>query len=212
MTEPTPAEALVPTPPAGPTVDLVAVAREALRTVMADPLVFVGAGVLLWAGSFLTASILTGPLLVGFVRLTERHRAGKPIDFVHLGLGFKNASAPILGWLVYVLAVALWLAVFVLPGLFVGIAWMFAFWFMACDDVLASDGLKRSWKLFANAPGTCVIIALTVILTNLIGSLTIVGILLSVPVSLVFMTLCFHGLTQAATLGSGSTNEHRDQR
>ena len=161
---------------------------------MADPLVFVGAGALLWAASLLTATILTGPLLVGFLRLNERHLRGEPIDFVHLGLGFRNVSAPLLGWLVYVIAVILWMCAFVLPGLFVAIAWMFAFWFIARDDCLASDGLKRSWKVFARAPGACVLVALTVILVNLVGMLTIVGIFVSVPVSLVFMTLCFHGL------------------
>lgn len=179
-----------------PAVDLVDTARRAVQVVFADPLVFIGAGVLLWAGSLTTATILTGPLLVGFLRMTERHLRGEAIDFVHLGLGFRNVSAPLLGWLVYVLASTVLLTVFVLPGLFVAIAWMFAFWFIARDDVLASDGLKRAWKMFSAHPGTCVLIALAVILANLFGVLTIVGIFISVPVSLVFMTLCFHGLTR----------------
>ncbi|MBC7792681.1 MAG: hypothetical protein H7Z43_03150 [Clostridia bacterium] len=179
-----------------PTVDLIAAGQEAVSIVFADPLVFVGAGVLFSAGTLLSSTILGGPLLVGFLRMTEKSLNGKTIDFADLGLGFQKVSGPMLAWLVYVLAVTVCLTAFVLPGLFIAIAWMFAFWFIARDDCLSSDSIKHAWRLFAKAPGACVVIALTVVLVNIVGALTIVGILVSVPVSLVFMTLCFHGLTR----------------
>src|ERR1700744_4015100 len=81
-------------------IDIVALARRAIALVAADPLVHVGAGVLLVAGSLLSLTIAAGPLLVGYIRLVERARRGEPIDFVHLGLGFERPAAAFLAWLV----------------------------------------------------------------------------------------------------------------
>jgi hypothetical protein len=128
--------------------------------------------------------------------------AGEPIDFQHLGLGFAKPWAPLLSWLVYALSVLLLLCAFVLPGLFLAVAWMFAFWYVALGDCLASEGLKRAWALTRRAPGLTLVIALAVVLVNLIGVLTLVGGLFTVPVSLVFLTLCFRELEPQSARGT----------
>lgn len=179
-------------------VDIIDLGRRAVALVMADPLVHVGAGVLLVAGSVVSLTFLTGPLLVGYIRMVRLAVAGEPIDFQHLGLGFEKPTGPVLAWVVYAVSVLLLLAAFVLPGLFLAVAWMFAFWYLALTDALASESLKRAWALTRRAPGVVLVIALAVVLANIVGLLTLVGGLITVPVSLAFLTLCFRELEPTA--------------
>ncbi len=180
----------------GREIDIVALGRRALAVVAADPLVHVGACVLVVAGSLFSLTVVAGPLLVGYIRLVERALRGEPVDFVHLGLGFEKPAAAFLAWLVFVLAVFVLLLAFVLPGLCLAMCWMFAFWFVALRGSLAAESLKKAWGLTQAHPGVILLIALVVVLVNLVGVLTIVGGLFSVPISLTFMTLCFQELTQ----------------
>ncbi len=181
-----------------PNVDIVALGRKAIGLVLADPMVHIGAGLLLVAGSLLSLTILTGPLLVGYIRMVRRALAGEPIDFQHLGLGFDRPAAAILAWLVYALSVSILLVAFVLPGLLLAIACMFAFWYLALTDTLAAQSLKNAWNLTRRAPGVVLVIALVVMLVNVVGVATFVGGLLTVPLSLVFLTLCFRELEPRA--------------
>ncbi len=182
----------------GPHVDIIALGRRAIALVLADPLVHVGAGVLLVAGSMVSLTILTAPLLIGYIRLVRRAQAGESIDFQHLGLGFERPVAAILAWLVYLLAILVLMVAFVLPGVLLAIACMFAFWYLALTDDLAAQSLKNALALTLRAPGIVLVVALVTVLVNLLGLITFVGGLVTVPVSLTFLTLCFRELEPRA--------------
>jgi hypothetical protein len=183
----------------GPDVDIVALGRRAVSLVLADPLVHIGAGVLLVAGSLISLTILTAPLLIGYIRLVRRALAGEPIDFQHLSLGFDRPTAAILAWLVYALGVLILMVAFVLPGVLLAIACMFAFWYLALTDDLAAQSLKNALALTRRAPGVVLVVALVAVLVNLVGLLTFVGGLITVPLTLTFLTLCFRALEPRST-------------
>ena len=183
----------------GPQIDIIALGRRAVALVAADPLVHIGAGVLLVAGSLVSLTILTAPLLVGYIRMVRRALASEPIDFQHLGLGFDRPVAAILAWLVYGLGVLVLMVAFVLPGVLLAIACMFAFWYIALTDDLAAQSLKDALALTRRAPGVVLVIALVTVLVNLVGLLTFVGVLVTVPLTLTFLTLCFNALEPRST-------------
>ncbi|MEZ0314802.1 MAG: hypothetical protein ACAI38_23775 [Myxococcota bacterium] len=183
----------------GTHVDIVALGRRAISLVLSDPLVHIGAGVLLVAGSVVSLTILTAPLLIGYIRMVRRALAGEPIDFQHLGLGFDRPAAAILAWLVYGLGVLILMVAFVLPGVLLAIACMFAFWYLALTDDLAAQSLKNALALTRRAPGVVLVVALVAVLVNLVGLLTFVGALITVPLTLTFLTLCFNALEPRST-------------
>jgi hypothetical protein len=161
------------------------------------PGLYVAGALLVFVGSVLTVGIASAPLLVGYVRLVDRVRRGEPGEAKETLDGLASFSPAFITCLIQTLAIALGATLVVLPGLVIACATAYALWFVALHDLEPLPAIGASWDLARrNAPSLLLILLLSVAL-NLVGALTVVGLLASLPLSLILMTLGFHQLAPA---------------
>jgi hypothetical protein len=92
---------------------------------------------------------------------------------------------------VFVVALVIGLALLLLPGLFVCVAWGFALWFVALQGASTTDALASSWQLLKAHTGSVVVILLVVTVVNAVASSVLFATLLSAPLTMIFSTLAF---------------------
>lgn len=182
--------------------DLEALARRSWRLFAADPIVHLGACAVVLVGSAVSLSLLSGPLVAGYIRLVAKAERGEPVDITDVSSGFERFAPPFFTWAVYAVGVTIGLALFVLPGVLLAVAWAFALWFVALRGELAAPALKRSWALTRREPSNVLLVALLVVLASFIGSLFVIGVFFTAPLSFIFMTFAFQELEAR---GSGTS-------
>jgi uncharacterized membrane protein len=142
-----------------------------------------------------TLGVLFGPLSVGQIRMVEKQRRGEVPRIEDVFSGFASFGPALLAALIFVVAMAVGMFLFVLPGLFVIAAWSFAFWFIALRDSSAMDALAASWNLLKTQAGSVLVVLVLMAVVNAVASSVVLATLLSVPLSAIFCTLAFHDMT-----------------
>jgi len=161
-----------------------------------EPVTYLLAGLLLLLGSLLSLGVLAGPLLVGFIRMADRHRREEPIEVGQVMEGIQLFAPATLAVLIFLLGTGLASLLVVLPGVVLAFMWSHTLFFVALRQQQTIEALSASWKLARSHAGTLLLLWLSILAITLLGSLVVVGVLVTTPLCLILITLSFHELTE----------------
>jgi uncharacterized membrane protein len=173
--------------------------EDMLRDILADAwdefsnhfVVYVIAGLLMLLVSVASLGLLSGPMTAGFVMLVENRRRGEVVSATDIFDGFSHFGASVIATLLIALGVFIGSLLFVLPGLLFGLSMAFTFQAIAIDEVGATDAMGRSFNAIKENFGLATVVLIIVLVLSGIGGAVVFGPLLTVPFSLVLMTLAY---------------------
>ncbi len=168
---------------------------EAWGLFKGDFVLWIIAGLIMLIVTVVSLGILSGPMTVGFIQLVEkrlRNEPGSPADVFD---GFGHFGASLIAFVLICVGVAIGMFLLVLPGLLFGLAMSFAFHAIAIDDEDATGALAKSFALIKKDLALSAIFLVIVLVLSGIGGAVGFGILLTMPFTLILMTLAYHRLS-----------------
>jgi hypothetical protein len=148
-------------------------------------------------GGVLTLGLAAAPLLVGYLRMIDRMRGGQSAELGEVLEGLSSFAPAFVAGLITAVAVAIGSALIVLPGVVVAVVWSYGLWFVALEGQGAINALASSWGLARRHASSLVLVLLATVALNFLGGLVVVGVLVTGPLGLIFMTHGFRELNQA---------------
>lgn len=182
----------LPPPSTAPKIDVQALLKQAWELFLAAPVQHVLAFLVLCVGGGITLGLAAGPLLVGYLRLVDKQTKGESFSVGNILDGLNDFAPALVAWIVLTGGVILGTMFIVLPGAIVLFVWSYCLWFVAIKNQSATEALRSSWNLVKTDPGSVLLILVVVVGMNFIGGLCVVGVLVTAPISLIFMTLGFN--------------------
>lgn len=164
---------------------------EAWALFSSDFVLYLIAGLLLLVGSIVSLGLLSGPLLVGFIELVEKRRRGEEGSATDISSGFSKFGASLIASLLIGIGVFIGSLLFVLPGLLFGLAMAFTFNAIASDDESATGAMAKSFSIIKENLALSAVFLVIVLVLSGIGGAVVFGTLLTMPFSLVLMTLVY---------------------
>lgn len=180
---------------------VLSVLRDSWEVFRRDALVFVVASVVLLLVSALTLGILAAPLTIGFIEMVRRGRQGEPLA---LGLLFSRFDAfvpSLVATTLIFLAVFVGMLLLVLPGLVAALFSAFAMHAIAYEHATGVDSIRRSVELVRENFLPALALVLVVAVAHAIGSAVVFGILLTMPMSLIALTVGYERIAGPASVG-----------
>ena len=162
-----------------------------------DFVLYVLASLLMVVVSLVTLGVLSGPMTVGFIKLIERRRRGDDATVTDIFDGFSHFGASLIASILIGIGIFIGVLLFVLPGLLFGLATAFSFHAIAIDDEDATGAISKSISTIKENLAVAAIFLIIVLVISGIGTATFLGTLLTMPFSLVLMTLAYHELRTA---------------
>ena len=177
--------------PEAPMVDLAHVARTSWDIFAHAPRVHILIGLLVTLGSALSFGVLMGPLVVGYARLIRAQQSGDSIAVNRVFQGFNDFPPAFVAWLLPTLGIAAGSALIILPGLVLAFFWTFTLWFVALHEMAPVTAMGASWQLTKSHVGPILTVLLAVLAVNLLGSILLLGILVTLPLGFIALTVTF---------------------
>jgi hypothetical protein len=178
-------------------IDLASIVRQSWGIFAQRPHVHLLAFLVVILGGMLTLGLAMAPLLAGYIRMVDRAAHGEPVGVGDVLDGLSTFVPAFLTGLVTVAGVAAGSALIVLPGLALAVIWAYGLWFVALEQSGVLAALGGSYRLARANVGSLLLILLVVVALNVAGSLVVVGVLASAPLSIILMTLGFAELCRA---------------
>jgi uncharacterized membrane protein len=172
-------------------IDLGKVFQRSWALFQSKPVEHLVAGLIVIALSAVTLGVLFGPLSVGQIRMIEKQQRGETPRIEDVFAGFSSFGASFLTSLILFVAVFVGMLLLVLPGVFVGLAWGFAIWFVALEGASPSAALSSSWQLLKNHTVSVIVVFVLLGVVNAVASSIVLATLLTAPLSMIFGTLAF---------------------
>lgn len=172
-------------------IDLGKVFQRSWALFQSKPVEHLVAGLIVIALSAVSLGVLFGPLSVGQIRMIEKQQRGETPRIEDVFAGFASFGASFLTSLILFVAVFVGMLLLVLPGVFVGLAWGFAIWFVALEGASPSAALSGSWQLLKNHTVSVIVVFVLLGVVNAVASSIVLATLLTAPLSMIFGTLAF---------------------
>lgn len=171
---------------------------DSWEILMRNPLEFIVGGIVLAAISSISSGLLTGNVYAGFFHMAFKSKRGEKVEFGDVFEGFKNFVPFFLVGLIIILG-SLLCGIGVLVTMFL---FTFALAMLLQDTSLEwSQALGKSKDLVMQHFGDVLIAFLITFLLNIIGSLLcIVGLFLSIPLSMIFLALVYLDISGGGTV------------
>jgi hypothetical protein len=176
------------------------VVRETWEVFRNDALLFVIAAALAGVLSAVTFGLLAGPLTVGFIELVRRSRRGEPVAVGIVFSRFDTLVPTLIAFVLIVIAVTIGLLLLVIPGVLAALFAAFTLHVIAYEGLPAIDAIKRSFELVRAYFLHTLALLFVVSIAQAIGGMVLFGIVVTMPISLIMMTLGFERLN-GATMG-----------
>ncbi len=173
---------------------------EAWRLFIADFVLYVVAGLLMIVVSIVSLGILSGPMTVGFIQLVERRRRGEDCSATDVFDGFQRFGASLIASLLIGIGIFVGCLLFVLPGILFGLAMAFTFQAIAIENESATGAMGRSFDVIKENPAVSIVLLVIVLVLSGIGGAVLFGTLLTMPFSLIVMTLAYDELASPRQL------------
>jgi hypothetical protein len=176
---------------------LLSVLRETWAVFQKNALTFVLAALVATFLSAVTLGILAGPLFVGFIDLVRRARQGEAVQMGELFNRFDSFASSVIATFLIVIAVAIGCSLLVLPGLLIALFSGYTLQAIAYERLSAFDSIKRSVQIVrAHFVNTLVLFLLVSVVQTLGGS-ALLGVLLTMPLSLIALSVAYEQLASA---------------
>jgi membrane-anchored glycerophosphoryl diester phosphodiesterase (GDPDase) len=159
-----------------------------------DFVLYVLAGLLMIVVSIVSLGLLSGPMTVGFIKLVEKRRAGEQAVATDVFDGFSRFGDSLIASFLIGLGVFIGVLLLVLPGILFGLAMAFTFPAIAIDNQTATGGMRQSLSIIQDNLALSAVFLVIVLVLSGIGSAVVFGTLLTMPFSLVLITLAYHRL------------------
>ncbi|MBK8766419.1 MAG: hypothetical protein IPM01_18090 [Burkholderiaceae bacterium] len=163
-------------------VDLGKVISQAVDDYKADFVVHLVATLLVAVIGGATFGLLSGPLIVGYMRLLDKKRRGEKIEIADIFKGFDSFLPGLLVYILGGLAVGIGFMLCFVPGLLLAPGWMAAFCLVARGESDAIAALKRGWS---SSKPSLLMAAVTMLVISILMSIgaiaCYVGIFLTLP-------------------------------
>lgn len=147
----------------------------------------------------LSLGLLAGPMTLGLVDMAMRAVRGERLEIGDIFSGFNRFGPSFLLTLLLFAGVAIGTILCVLPGLFLGIAWTWSFFYMAAGDSDPVSCLKRSYNLTLENLGAVIVFLLVGYILQYAGSLVAIGSLVTMPLGYAMMAAGFESATSRET-------------
>jgi hypothetical protein len=171
------------------------VTRDTWALLKRDPFLYLIAGLVVSLLSAVSLGLVAGPLSAGFIELTRRARRGEPLE---VGIVFSRFDTLIPGAVAFTLitlALLVGFCLLLVPGLIVAVATMFTLQVITYENTTGVSGIRRSYALVRAHVGHALVLLLLVALLHGLGSLLILGMFVTVPLSLIPLTIGYERLT-----------------
>lgn len=168
--------------------------KDAWGLFKSDFVLFVLAGLLTILVSVFSLGLLYGPMTVGFIKLVEKCRLGEETSAIDVFDGFSRFGDSLIASFLIAIGVVIGLFLFVVPGLLFSLAMAFTFQAIAIDDETATGGMMKSFAIVTENFALSAVLLVILIVLSLIGSTVVFGALLTLPFSLILLTLAYHRL------------------
>jgi uncharacterized membrane protein len=180
------------TPPAAVQVQASHWIGEGWRMVKADIGVYVLLGIVFVALNGMVPFILQGPLLAGFHIYCMKRLMGRPADFADLFKGFNFFVPTLVASLVISLFVFAGSLLCIIPGLVVAAMYKFTYLFIVDKRMDFWPAMQASHAVVKSDYFGFTMFLLLMVLVNLLGVLCcIVGIFVSMPVTVAAITIAY---------------------
>lgn len=157
----------------------------------------------LWGGTWLgllissaCSPLLSGPVYTGIAHATLKASRGERPE---LGDTFRGFDRFVDSFLVYIMVAVIVTAgtiLCVIPGIVAAIGLIYAYCFLADSDATWSEALSRSWNLVKERFWDHLVLAIALVGINILGALACgVGLIVTVPLSIVTVTIVYEDLT-----------------
>ena len=173
---------------------------EAWRLFTNDFVLYVVAGLLVIIVSIVSLGILSGPMTVGFIQLVERRRRGEDCGVTDVFDGFQRFGASLIASFLIGIGIFIGCLLFVLPGILFGLAMAFTFQAIAIENASATGAMGRRFNVIKENPGVSIVLLIIVLVLSGIGGAVLFGTLLTMPFSLIVMTLAYDELASSHAL------------
>jgi len=165
----------------------------------AKPVEHIVAALIVMALGTVTLGVLFGPLAVGHIRMVDKQTRGEQPRIEDVFSGFDSFGASFLAGIIFAIAVTVGMLLLVVPGLFVIAAWSYTFWFIALKRSSATEALGASWQLLKTQAGSVLVVLVLVAVASAVAGSTVIAVLLTTPLSLIFCTLAFQDMEGNST-------------
>jgi len=156
------------------------------------PLTHILSTMLLLLFSILSLGILLGPLSVGYLKLAAKEVRNEATELEDLATGFQYFTSSVLTSIIVVYGGICAATLFLLPGLLIFFISMYALSFVAFENNKAITSLQRSWYMIKQHPRNHLLFALVLLALNILGILSILGIFISIPLSVLLLVQIFN--------------------
>jgi hypothetical protein len=183
---------------------LTQILEETWEILWKDAFLYLLAGLLCTVLVGISLGVLGGVALVGFALLIERRRQGHDVGPAVVFSGFEFFVPATLALVVMLVGVSLGLVLLVLPGLFLLAAWSLTFCAMARERLTAGEALARSYGIFRDHALIVVVLLIVLGLVNSIAGVLIFAQLISIPYSLIALSVAYDKLSATSPVKDAS--------
>ena len=178
--------------------DALSLLGEAWMLFSSAPVPYLLAGGIVLLGSAMSVGILSGPLMLGLIRMAESQRRKENIEVGQVLDGLRCFGPAFLTMLLVTLACALGFVLMVLPGVVIALMSVFSLHFVALRDLPPLQAIPASWTLVRKNLSGALLIVLMSLAVNIAGGIVVLGLAFTIPFSVLLMTLSFRTLCQQA--------------
>ena len=171
-----------------------AVAEQTWGVFRKDPLMLVLASMVAGIVSVVTLGLLSPMVLVGLIDMVRKVQAGEPTKLADLFERFDALLPGLIALVVVALAAAIGFALLVVPGLLVLVFGAFPLHVIAFERSTSVDAIKGSIGLVKRNFLNVLVLLLGVSVLQAIGGAVVFGMLLSLPLSVVALTVAYQRL------------------
>lgn len=148
--------------------------------------------------ALLYSIFLAGPLFSGFYFAANKLKSGEEIIYPDFFKGFQYYIPIILIWLIGQVLVSIGLVLFVVPGIYLLVAYSFAILLNIFAGLDFWDSLEFSRRLVTVKWWKFFVLLLFLVLLNILGALLFVGVLFTIPLSFYVSYCVFEEVTKGA--------------
>lgn len=170
--------------------------EEAWRLFSRDFVLWILAGLTLAVVSVVSLGLLSGPMTVGFIGLVEKRRQDQPGAVTDLFDGFSHFVVSLIASILIGGGVFVGSLLLVLPGLLFGLLMAFTFHAIALEDRDAIGAMRQSFTVSMENPALSTVFLVIVLILSGIGGAFVFGTLLTLPFSMILMTLAYRRLSE----------------
>ncbi len=156
---------------------------------------FILGGLILIVINSISSSILTGPVIAGFMYMTLRKLRGERVTLGDAFKGFENFVNTFVAGLVYLLMVAVGMLFLIIPGIVVGAMFIYMFPFIVDKNMDFSQAFKASLDLTSRRLLDHCLFFIVLILIQVVGVLAFgIGIFVTIPLMYIAFGVAYYNL------------------